>query len=297
MVVNLLVDDGFFKSALNLMSTCSTLNQLKIYRLLCIKGISDAVLKQKKYNQLRELIAWNIVHVKDIGHLPLVKLDIECNRNISTNIFHNTKLASSLRELYADNNYKVIGHLQLTVLHAMGTCGVRDTDICVGTKLASSLRELRISNNYDVKNVGHLQLTHLDASFMSGIDNASLCAGTTLASSLQKLNIACNPRITNIKHLGLVQLNASGYCKIDNKSLHGPIAETLRILNVFNNSGITDVGHLQLEELYAGGRLCGIQHLDGPILKTLKKIYIMHNSSFNVRCLPKRVKILNWVDF
>ena len=171
-VVQIICDFCDLKTQINLINTCKEYEEnLQIIKLTCTDGINQQVtqeiLQQKKFSQLRYLNASNNMKITNVNHLKNTLILLNCSGNCEIAQEGINELRK-LQILNACDNQKItnVNHLKDTLIE-LDCCG----NICgiyqKGINELRKLQKLKASCNEKITNVNHLKdtLIELDCNF------------------------------------------------------------------------------------------------------------------------------------
>ena len=199
-VVQIICDFCDLKTQIKLISTCQEYYEyLKIRKLNCFdrigSNITQEVITQRKFNELRNLNAFHNSKITDVNHLQNSLTELYCSWKCGINQMGIANL-KVLQKLNAADNNKItdVNHLQNTLieLNCRLLCGIDQK----GISNLKVLRKLKADYNNKIIDVNHLQntLTELDCRNNCGIDQK----GISNLKVLQLLNANGNSKITDV---------------------------------------------------------------------------------------------------
>ena len=254
-VVQIICDFCDLKTQINLIKTCKEYEEnLKIKKLTCTdiinSQITQNILQQKKFDQLRCLNVWNNKKITSVNHLKdtLLELDCSCVCGIRQEGINDLRKLQKLN-VFCNNNITNVNHLKDTLieLYCGGSCGIRQK----GINELRNLQKLYTWNNKKITNVNHLKdtLLELDCGYDCGYNNNryddNSCGmrqeGINELRKLLKLDAGNNEKITNVNHLKdtLIELNCSYNCGIQQEGINE--LRKLQKLITYNNIKIINI--------------------------------------------------------
>lgn len=252
--------------------------EIMIYDLIDEKysaKLSDKILEQNKFSNLKRLCAKNNPNIKNINHLAnLEELDCSSRCGIAD---ENIKPLFKLTKLIANCNPKIKNINHLINLEELD-CGGNHFDVSFlmsGISLLMAYCEM-YDFRYSSCSISDENIEHL--------------------TKLKRLNAYDNPKIKNINHLiNLVELNCGGKCGVADENIIG--LYKLKYLYANNNPNIKNINHLiNLVKLNCGGK-CGVTDENITELYKLKQLYTSHNPKIkNIRHL-QNLEILGCMGY